>query len=146
MITPHTLEFPAEDSRRALYFFGGLMNSSRRSFLKFGAVALASLPFLSQILGSRVASAADADLPLAKETEDPAKSLHYTADADKPGKNSAARKDKAKAGQYCYACQLFNRVDGDKKKGTGKCMIMPKNRVQAAGWCQSWVQNPNVKA
>ena len=120
------------------------MNSSRRSFLKTAALALAAVPFLGR-LGVSTASAADADLSPAKEGEDPAKALKYCSNADKPSKNCDARKAKDKKNQYCYNCQLFTRLDGEKKKGSGKCMIMPKNKVNAQAWCMSWVQNPAVK-
>ncbi len=116
------------------------MHSSRRSFLKTALCSLAALPFLGQF----PAFAADADLPMAKETEDPAKALKYTANADQAPKGSP-RKNKDKAKQYCYNCQLFTRLDGTGKTGKGKCMIMPKNRVNANAWCMSWVQNPAIK-
>ena len=116
-------------------------SSSRRSFLKTALFSLSALPFL----GGFSAFAADADLPMAKEEEDPAKTLKYCANADKPNKNCVARKSKDKAKQYCYNCQLFTRLEGDKKGGKGKCMIMPKNRVNGGSWCMSWVQNPAVK-
>jgi len=117
------------------------MNSSRRSFLKTAGFALATLPFLGRL----PALAAGTDLPLAKETEEPGKALHFCTNADKPNKACEARKAKDKKTQYCYDCQLFTRLDGEKKSGTGKCMIMPKNHVNANSWCMSWVQNPAVK-
>jgi hypothetical protein len=119
------------------------MNSSRRSFLKTAALALASVPVLGRL--GVPAFAADADMPLAKEGVDPAKALKFCINADKPNKHCEPRKAKDRKSQYCYNCQLFTRIDGDKKKGTGKCMIMPKNRVTAQSWCMSWVQNPALK-
>ena len=116
------------------------MNSSRRSFLKTLALSLAAVPVLG-----RLSFAADAALPLATDKEEPGKTLKYCANADKPSPNCAARKSKDKKNQYCYNCQLFTRLDGDKKTGHGKCMIMPKNSVNAASWCMSWVQNPAIK-
>lgn len=123
------------------------MNSSRRSFLKLSALAVASVPFLGAIFSSKgsVAFAADADLPLAKETDEPAKSLKYCANADKPSKNCEPRKAKDKKDQFCYNCQLYTKLEGEKKASKGKCMIMPKNRVLGGGWCQSWVKNPAVQ-
>jgi len=121
------------------------MSITRRSFLKYSAGILAAIPVASKVLSIGSAFAADAELPLAKETDEPAKSLKYCANADKPSKNCAARKAKEKKDQYCYNCQLYQNPVGDKKAGKGKCMIMPKNRVEGAGWCQSWVQNPAVK-
>lgn len=124
------------------------MSMNRRSFLKVSAWAFAASPILARALGARggQAFAADASLPLAKESEEPAKTLKYCSNADKPGPNCSARKDAAKKGQYCFNCQLYSKLEGDQKGSKGKCMIMPKNRVQGSGWCQSWVQNPAIKA
>jgi len=116
------------------------MLSSRRSFLKALALSLAAVPVLG-----RLSFAADADLPLANDKEEPGKTLKYCANADKPSANCAARKAKDKKNQYCYNCQLFNRIDGEKKSGHGKCLIMAKNRVNGGSWCMSWVQNPALK-
>ena len=120
------------------------MNESRRSFLKLAAVTLASIPFAGKLLQSSPALAADADLPMASEKEEPAKSLKFCSNADKPSKNCAVRKDKAKDGQYCYSCQLFQKISGEGKKANGKCLVMVKNRVPGNGWCNSWVKNPAV--
>ncbi len=123
------------------------MRQSRRDFFKFGALSLVAIPFLSWLvdLGGSEAIASDV-LPFAKETEEPAKSLKYCSNAEKPGKNCVARKAKEKSTQFCYNCQLFNKTEGEKKTATGKCLIMPKNQVPGNAWCQSWVQNPNVSA
>lgn len=121
------------------------MSISRRNFIKYSAGILAAIPFSAKVFSAGSAIAADADLPLAKETEEPAKSLKYCPNADKPSKNCEARKAKEKKDQYCYNCQLFQNPVGDKKASKGKCMIMPKNRVEGSAWCQSWVQNPAVK-
>jgi hypothetical protein len=114
------------------------MNHSRRSFLKSFAVAAASLPVLGRL------AFAD-ELPLLKESDDSAKTQKFCVSADTPTKNCAARKLKDKKNQYCYNCQLFTRTDGDGKKGSGKCMILPKYRVTAASWCMSWIENPASK-
>jgi len=116
------------------------MNFSRRSFLKSGALAVATFAAFSRF--TSLARAADTSLPLAKETEEPAKSLKFCPNADKPSKNCAARKAKDKKDQYCYNCQLFTRLNGDKKDGAGKCMVIPGKSVSAISWCQSWVKNP----
>lgn len=120
------------------------MSMNRRSFLKVGGATLASIPMLAKLASFAGVPAYAEDLPPAKDTEEPAKSLKYCADADKPSKNCEARKDKAKASQYCYNCQLFTKGSGDGKGATGKCMIMPKNSVPGKAWCQSWVKNPAV--
>jgi len=116
------------------------MSVSRRSFIKSLSLSLATLPFLG-----RLSLAADSELPLLKDGEDPGKALKYVSNADKPSKLAEARKAKDKSKQYCYNCQLYTKTDGDKKAGKGKCMLMPKHRVNGGGWCMSWVQNPAVK-
>ncbi len=115
------------------------MKSSRRSFLKSLAGAAAALPVLG-----RIPFAHAEDLPLCKESDEQPKTLKFVAKADKAPKGSP-RKDKDKAQQYCYNCQLFQRQAGEGKKGEGKCMIMTKCRVSAESWCMSWVQNPAIK-
>lgn len=120
------------------------MNFSRRSFLKSAALTLAAIPFAGKLLHGGAAYAADADLPVAKETEEPAKSLKFCQNADKPSKNCAVRKGKDKAGQYCYNCQLFQKFEGETKAAKGKCLVMPGKRVPGVGWCNSWVKNPAV--
>ena len=120
------------------------MSISRRSFLKYSAGTLVAIPLLAKVSPWGPAYAAD-PLPLIKDGEDPGKALKYCSDADKPTKLCEARKAKEKAKQYCYNCQLYTKTDGDKKAGSGKCMIMPKHRVHGGGWCMSWVQNPAVK-
>lgn len=116
------------------------MDCSRRSFLKTLSLSLAALPLLGKL-----GFASAPELPLIKDGEEPGKALKYCSTADKPTKLCEARKAKEKAKQYCYNCQLFTKTEGEKKAGKGKCMIMPKNRVNGGGWCMSWVQNPAVK-
>jgi uncharacterized protein YifE (UPF0438 family) len=120
------------------------MSFSRRSFLKYGFATIASASYLSRFGSPLSTTALAADNPLAKETEEPAKSLKFCADAEKPSKNCAARKAKDKAGQFCYNCQLFTKSSGEKKAAIGKCMIMPKSSVPGKAWCQSWIKNPAV--
>lgn len=120
------------------------MSISRRSFLKYTAVTMAAIPMLARLVPFSGTALAAEELPLAKETEEPAKSLKFCPNADQPSKNCAARKAKDKKDQYCYNCQLYSQPTGDKKAGKGKCMIMPKNSVPGSAWCQSWVKNPAV--
>jgi hypothetical protein len=119
---------------------------SRRRFLQTTFISLSALPFAGQFLNLPSAVAAEEKLPMAKETEEPAKSLKFCANADKPSKNCEARKAKEKKDQYCYNCQLFQQPVGEKKAAVGKCLIIPKKTVPGAGWCQSWVKNPAIKA
>jgi len=114
------------------------MAVSRRSFIKLISLTLASLPLLDRL------SFAEGELPLLKDGEEPGKSLKFCSNADKPTKLCVQRKSKDKAKQYCYNCQLFTKTEGEKKASKGKCMIMPKNRVDGGAWCMSWVQNPAV--
>ena len=120
------------------------MSISRRSFLLVGVAALASASAISRLGSLGEAYAAGAELPLPKETDEPAKSLKYCANGDKPSKNCAGRSAKDKKDQYCYNCQLFTKASGEGKSAKGKCMIMPKNSVGGSAWCQSWVKNPAI--
>ncbi|MGZ3711043.1 MAG: hypothetical protein ACXVBE_04770, partial [Bdellovibrionota bacterium] len=97
------------------------MSFSRRSFLKYGVAALASTAYALRVGSPFSSTAFAADLPLAKETVEPAKSLKFCADADKPSQNCAARKAAEKKDQFCYNCQLFTKSSGEKKTATGKC-------------------------
>jgi hypothetical protein len=119
------------------------MNSSRRSFLKTGLLALASLPILGRL--TPLAHADDAALPFADPKQDPAKTLKFCENAEKPAK-CEIRKDKAKKDQFCMNCQLFQRLSGDGKKGDGKCLVMVGKKGHANAWCNSWVQNPAIKS
>lgn len=121
------------------------MSISRRFFLKYSVGTLIAVPFMARLSPWGPAYAADASLPLIKDGEEPGKALKYCSNADKPTKLCDARKAKDKAKQYCYNCQLFTKGEGDKKTASGKCMIIPKNRVHGGAWCMSWVQNPSVK-
>jgi len=122
-----------------------VMSISRRSFLKYSVGTLVAVPLMAQLSPWGPAYAADAGLPLIKDGEEPGKALKYCSNADKPTKLCEARKAKDKAKQYCYNCQLYTKTDGEKKTGSGKCMIIPKKRVHGAAWCISWVQHPAVK-
>lgn len=143
-MAPHIWYRPAAELLAFVPIFWRLMSLNRRSFLKSTLLSLAALPFLGRF-GASLAQAADADLPMLKEGEEPGKALKFTSNADKPSKLAEARKAKDKATQYCYNCQLYTKTEGDKKGSKGKCMIMPKNRVPGQAWCMSWVQNPAVK-
>lgn len=121
------------------------MALNRRHFLKTTLLSLAALPFLGRFGSMGGDAFAAAELPLLKDGEEPGKALKYCSNADKPTKLCEPRKAKDKAKQYCYNCQLYTKTEGDKKAGKGKCMIMPKNRVEGGAWCMSWVQNPSVK-
>ena len=120
------------------------MEISRRNFLKSARSRSLRSRFFLESLRSRARRGPE---PAAREgNRRSAKSLKFCLNADKPSKNCAVRKAKDKKDQYCSTCQLFQRIDGEGKKGTGKCMIMPANSVTASSWCQSWVQNPAIKA
>lgn len=117
------------------------MDFSRRAFLKTTAATLASLPILGGLLSL---DAGAAELPMLSDEADAAKSLKYCANAAKPSKRCEGRKHKDKAEQFCYNCQLYTKLEGEKAAGKGKCMLLSKNRVSGGGWCMSWVKNPAV--
>ena len=112
------------------------MQTNRRNFLKLSGVALASIPLMNGLF-QNTARAADA-LPLVKDSDPMPKSLKYCSDANKPTKQCADRKAKDKKDQFCNNCQLYTKVSGEGKTEVGKCLLMTKNTVPAAAWCQSW--------
>lgn len=113
------------------------MQFNRRSFLKYLGLGIVAVPVLGKL---PKAFAADAALPLVKESDPQAKALKFCINADKPTASCPDRKKPEKKGEYCSGCQLFTRTEGEGNKGKGKCMIMPKNSVPANGWCMSWVK------
>ncbi len=114
---------------------------NRRSFLKSSVGALAALPLAINILSglSKVARAADADLPAVKESDASAKALNYCTNGSK-AKNPACpvRSGKEHAGEACSSCQLYSKVKGDAKTEMGKCLVIPGVLVYGAGWCNSF--------
>lgn len=120
------------------------MKFSRRNFLKVGGLSLLTAPLASTMLSGLSTTAEAADLPMVKETDAMAKSLKYCPNGDKPTKQCADRKAKEKKDQYCYNCQLYTKISGEKDKEIGKCMLMPKNSVAGMGWCMSWVKKPGT--
>lgn len=120
---------------------------SRRSFMKTLALAIAGAPLLGASLSgiSRLAKAADADLPPIKEGEGMAATLKYCANAEKgKAKVCTTRKEKGREKQYCSGCQLYTNIKGEGKAARGKCLLMPQGLVSSQGWCNSWVQKPGT--
>lgn len=119
------------------------MKQSRRDFLKASAVSLAALPFIGSVFRMiPTAHAADADLPMAKETDPTPKTLKYCANADGKGKSEGCklRASKDKAGQYCNNCQFYTKVKGAGKTEAGKCLLIPGNLVAGNAWCNSYTK------
>jgi hypothetical protein len=117
--------------------------SSRRTFIKLGAVGIAVAPFAS-LLTSSIAHAkrkpeehipaGNAALP---EDDPQAKALHYVEDA-------TTAKSGRKEGQFCQNCQLYS---GAPDQAWGPCAIFSYRKhpdthtpylVAAQGWCDSW--------
>lgn len=117
------------------------INQGRRQFLKSGfwATAVASVLPLVGIRGLR-GEAQAAALPMLSETDSLAVALGYYASAAKvdtakwPKKAGADGKT-----QQCSNCMFYTASAGGKD---GNCQIFPKNRVAAAGWCNSWAKKP----
>ncbi len=120
-------------------------NSSRRDFLKISGAGV-----LGAFLGARLLSdptvAFAQDLPLVQESDPQAKALGYHADASKVDVKKWPKRAGAEgAKQFCYNCQFYQTKEDPKKSKAAPCTIFPGKRVEAKGWCNSWVQNPNVK-
>lgn len=86
-------------------------------------------------------------VPLA-EADPMAVALGYHNDAKKVDvKKWSKRAGPEGAKQFCYNCQLYKSTSGDPKSSlNGSCQIFPGKTVMGKGWCNSWVQNPQVKS
>ncbi len=117
---------------------------NRRSFLKASVTSIAALPLAAGFFSalSKVARAADADLPAIKEADAQAKAFNYCIDAKKAEKAKSpacpARKGKEHAGEFCSGCQLYTKVKGEGKAEMGKCLVIPGVLVYGGGWCNSY--------
>lgn len=96
--------------------------SSRRTFLVRGLVAVAAIPFVSGMLSSQVQAQALKALPA---TNPQAVALKYVADAKKAVG--------AKPGSNCANCQLYTAA-------TGGCAIFAGFAVAKTGWCSAWAK------
>lgn len=97
-------------------------DKNRRRFLVSGAVALGSLPLISQLLRQ---PAHAADLPPLPESNAQAQALKYSADASK------VKAPNFKPGSNCANCQFF-------QPDTKGCTLFAGFSVDPKGWCSAW--------
>jgi hypothetical protein len=101
--------------------------SSRRRFIKSGAVSLAAMPFAIGLL-SGTAQAVEA----VSESDPTATALGYKMDATK----AAARKDQS---AVCGSCSLYSGKVG---ASDGPCSVFGGKLVSAKGWCSARAKKP----
>ena len=107
------------------------MKPERRSFLRNGSFAIASLVLVSRAADGVAQQKAGA-LPHVDEKDAQAQALGYRHDAAKVDKKKFAT---YQAGQACSNCNLFQ---GKPKDAWGPCTIFPGKQVNAKGWCSAW--------
>ena len=120
----------------------------RRDFIKTSGLTLLAAFVGAKILGrSLPAQAADVKLEMVKESDPMAQSLGYIADAKKVDvKKWPKRAGADGAKQFCRSCQFFQAVGDPLKAKSAPCTIFQNKGVEGAGWCNTWTQNPKVKA
>ena len=109
-------------------------NRERRSFLKIGVCAVASLAIAPRA-GESLAQGAAQKLD---ESDPQAQSLGYKHDATKVDKQKFA---KYQAGETCANCQLYQGKSGD---AWGPCQIFANKQVSAKGWCSAYVKKSST--
>ena len=89
---------------------------------------------------------ADTAADMVKESDPTAQALGYHVDAKKVDTKKWPKRAGAEGSkQFCYNCQFY-QVKGDAKASkSAPCTIFANKPVAGQGWCNSWVQNPNVK-
>lgn len=120
-------------------------NNNRREFLKISGVGVLGA-FLGARLLTQPSPAFAKGLPMVQESEPQAKALGYYADAKKVDTKKWPKRAGAEgAKQYCYNCQFYQFKGDAKASKEAPCTLFPGKHVAAKGWCNSWVQHPNVK-
>ena len=109
------------------------INIKRRSFLKIGSFAAATLAIASRV-GTSFAQDKKGALPQVDEKDAAAQSLGYKQDATKVDK---AKFKQYAAGQQCSNCQLFQGKAAD---ASGPCPIFAGKVVNSKGWCSAYVK------
>lgn len=102
-------------------------NQNRRTFMRNSLLAMAALP-LGASLFSRSAFAQTLT-PLDPEAPQ-AKALNYVKVASEASSHAMYKADST-----CLNCMFYQAENSG-------CQLFPQNSVEAAGWCQSWVQKP----
>ncbi len=128
-------------------------SKNRRTFLKMagsGLLLSAPLALLNNTLRTKAAMAqggADSKLTMIKESDPQAKSLGYVEDAKKVDpKKWPKRAGSEGAKQFCWNCMFYVTKDDPKATKSAPCTILSSKGVMGTGWCNTWTQNPKVKA
>jgi len=104
-------------------------DASRRRFLKFNAMTLASLPVAALVAGGTVAPEARAAERLS-ESDPQAKALNYVKDASQSNVRKASN-------HFCHNCMHFQGKAGD---NWGPCNVFGGRLVHRKGWCTAWAK------
>ena len=128
--------------------------NGRREFLKKLMLGtLTAVP--ASMMASRIllgaapaqAQAGGAKAPMVDEKDSAAMALGYRSDATKVDLKKYPKRAGAEgAKQFCYDCMFFQAVGDPKAAKTAPCQIFAGKQVVSKGWCNSWTQNPKVKA
>jgi hypothetical protein len=102
------------------------IDRGRRDLLMAVAACAGIGTLLAQPSRARAADADNSKMPLLRESDPAAQATQYVGDAH--------HTKTAQAGANCSNCSLYGSVNAS----SGTCSIFPKNRVAAAGWCNSW--------
>ncbi len=116
---------------------------ARRNFLKLSSLGLLG----AAILSTRNAWA-DTPKQVPLDPNDPqAKALGYAAEASKVDTKKWPKRVGAEgAKQFCYSCQFYQASGDPKASKSARCTIFAGKIVNANAWCNTWTQNPKVKA
>ena len=108
---------------------------SRRECLKRGLASLVVIP-----VGLAVTNSSAVAAERLTESDPVAKGLGYVHDATKADTEKFP-KGKGAAGktQLCSNCQFFQ---GKANAEWAPCLLFQLKEVNAAGWCNGWVQKP----
>jgi len=105
------------------------MSVQRRSFLKSGSLALASIA-----ISAGMGRAVHAATPRLDEKDLTAQSLGYKHDATTVDK---AKFPKYKSGEICANCQLYQTKA---PAAWAPCPIFSGKEVSAKGWCSAYIK------
>lgn len=108
--------------------FESYTQSRRRRFIRLAVGGAISAPIVGLLAPRSSIGAEKPDLDPASEL---AKQFSYTHDAE--ATDNPARKEDAR----CANCTHFQ---GDAGTQWASCNIFPEHRVNADGWCTSWVR------
>jgi hypothetical protein len=132
-------------------------NNQRRDFMKktlLGMVWAVPVSMVATRLigGNLLAQAQDKKapaagaLPMLTEKDPAALALGYQSDATKVDVKKYPKRAGAEGGkQFCRTCMFFQAAD-PKTAAAAPCQLFPGKQVSAKGWCNSWAQNPKLKA